>query len=276
MSMEPVMINMAVTGAVHKKEDNPDLPVTVDEMVEDVCKCTAMGVTLVHLHARKSGVPSHDPEIFRELISRIRDECDVIITVSTTGRIENDVKKRTAALELKGRYKPEMASITPGSLNFPNQASINSPEQIKAILKKMSDNGIKPEYEIFSTGMINYVNYLRRKGYGSFERPYFNFILGSLGTMPARRSDILHLISTLEPGSIWGAGGIGRFQENVSMMTAELGGHIRVGLEDNLFLDYETRTCASNEDLLKRTLDHIDSAGRRPATADEARSILGL
>jgi len=140
----------------------------------------------------------------------------------------------------------------------------------------MKRMGIKPEYEIFETGMINYVNYLRRKGFDDDHQPYFNLFLGSLGTMPARESDLDHLITTLENGSIWAAAGIGRYQLPVNTMAIRKGGHVRVGLEDSLYIDYESRDHASNPDLVRRIVEIAGEESRMIATVDETREILGL
>lgn len=274
--MDPMIINLAVTGTVHSKSDNPNLPVTVDEIVEDVCRCSEIGATMVHIHAREKGEPSYRKGIFREIISAVKENSDVVICVSTSGRIFGSLNKRTSVLNLDGEVKPDLASITPGSLNFPNSANVNPPGVIKKILEKIKRMGIKPEYEIFETGMINYVNYLRRKGYDDDPDPYFNLFLGSLGTMPARESDLDHLVGTLKNGSIWAAAGIGRYQLPVNTMAIRKGGHVRVGLEDSLYFDYKTRNYASNPDLVRRIVEIAKEEGRRISTVDETRAILGI
>lgn len=171
--------------------------------------------------------------------------------------------------------KPDMASLTIGSMNFPKQASLNSPHMIKKLASVMLEREIKPELEIFETGMINFANYMRRKGFlkGTL---YFNFFLGSLGTMPARIIDLEHLIGTLPMASVWAGAGIGRFQLPVNIASIIKGGHVRVGLEDNIYYDSVKKTLATNEQQIKRLVDFSKKIGRDVATPQEAKTMLGL
>lgn len=274
---EKLIINVALTGNVHMKEDNPNLPIEPDEIAGDVRKCFDAGARVFHIHARGSdGASSPNRELFSEIFSKVRKKTpEAIICATTSGRMYHEFEQRSEVLEIEGELKPEMASLTLGSLNFPKSASVNSPDTIVRLANKMKEKGIKPELEVFETGMINYAVYLARKGH--LESPlFFNLILGNLGSMPARIPDIVHMAGSLPPGSLWGAGAAGRFQLTTNAAAVLMGGHVRVGLEDNIYYDYEKSQLATNESLVKRIVRIAGEIGRPVASADEARSILGL
>jgi uncharacterized protein (DUF849 family) len=139
----------------------------------------------------------------------------------------------------------------------------------------MNEKNIRPELEVFETGMINYAAYMMRKDY--FSKPlYFNFILGNLGSMPARTQDICHMVNSVPPGSCWGAGAAGRFQLTTNVSAILMGGHVRTGLEDNIYYDYDKTQLATNEDLVKRLVRIANEVGRPIASPQETREILGL
>jgi len=275
--MRKLIINVALTGNFSSKSVNPSVPYTPDEIAEDVCRCFDAGATTFHIHAREDdGRPSCRKELFEEIISKVRKRCpEAILGVTTSGRIFKSFEERSAVLDMEGELRPDMASLTMGSMNFPTQPSINSPEMIEALAKKMLQNGVKPELEAFETGMINHAVYMHRKGI--LEGPLcFNLFFGLLGTMPGRMVDIVHQVSSLPPGSVWGAAGGGRFQLPVNNVAIIMGGHVRVGLEDNLYYDTEKTVPATNEMLVKRVVRVANELGRPIAKPDEAREILGL
>lgn len=272
-----LIINVALTGNIPMKTDNPHVPIHPDEIIDDARKCFKAGATFFHVHARDEyGKPSFDKSLFEEIVAGVRKNCKgAVICLTTSGRIFNDYDKRAAALALEGEMKPEFASLTLGSMNFPNEASINTPETVKRLADSMKGKGIRPELEIFDTGMVNYAIYLARKG---FLKPpfHFNMFFGLLGTMPARAIDMCHIVHSLPGNSTWCAAGGGRFQLPVNVSAMLMGGHVRVGLEDNLYLDYDKRELATNEELVKRIV-RIAGEIRRPiADAGQAREMLGL
>ncbi len=218
------------------KKMTPHVPVTPDEIIEDVLQAASLGVTIVHLHARDpvTGEPTYKKEIYGEIIRGIRKEnTDLILCVSTSGRTYSEFEKRSECLELDGELKPEFASLTLSSLNFNKQASINAPDMIKNLAKKMMGRGIRPELEVFDLGMINYAKYLIKKGL--LAPPYyFNLILGNIACAQA---DMLHLglmIKDLPKESIWSVGGVGNSQLKMNALSIVAGGGVRIGLEDNI------------------------------------------
>jgi uncharacterized protein (DUF849 family) len=272
-----LIINVALTGNLHSKEDNGNVPITPDEIASDAKKCFEAGATVFHLHAREDdGSPSHRKELFEEIISKVRKACpEALLCVSTSGRSFKTFEERSESLDVAGELKPDFASLMPGSANFPNTVSSNPPELIKKLIAAMDDKGIRPEVEVLDTGMANYTAYLLRKGF--LKRPlYLNLILGSLGTMPGRMVDLCHLAHSLPEGSVWGAGGAGRFQLSVNTASLLMGGHVRTGLEDNLYYDYDKSRPATNEELVKRIVRIANEIGRPVATPADARELLGL
>lgn len=235
------ILNLAPTGIIPTKKMTPNVPVTPNEIIKDVLKASALGVTMVHLHARDplSGKPTYKKEIYSKIIKGIRKENkDLILCVSTSGRSYNTFDKRSECLELEGESKPDFASLTLSSLNFNNQASINTPDMIQDLAKKMKKIGIRPELEVFDLGMINYAKYMIRKGL--LTPPYyFNIILGNIACAQA---DMLHLgmmINELPKESIWSVGGVGNPQLRMNLLSLASGGGVRVGLEDNVWFDEE-------------------------------------
>jgi uncharacterized protein (DUF849 family) len=275
--MKKLIINVALTGNFSDKKTNSNVPYSPDEIAEDVSKCFAAGARFFHIHARDAdGKPSCRKELFGEIISKTRKKCpEAILCATTSGRVFKSFEERSGVLGLEGEEKPDFASLSLGSMNFPTEPSVNSPMMIESLVKKMLERGIRPELEVFETGMINYGHYLAKKGH--LKPPlYFNLFFGLLGTMPGRVIDICHQVNSLPPGSVWGAAGGGRFQLPVNTAAILMGGHIRIGLEDNLFYDSGKAIPATNEMLVKRAVRVAGELGRPLATPGEAREILGL
>jgi uncharacterized protein (DUF849 family) len=274
---ENLIISAALTGMVPTRADSPYVPLTEEEIIADAIRCSRAGAAILHLHARdRFGQPTYRQEVYHKIILEIRMQCpDVIICVSTSGRVHNEFQRRSEVLNLEGDAKPDMASLTLGSMNFPKEASINTPEMIARLAAAMAEKQIKPELEVFETGMLNYAAYLIKKGLLR-GKVFCNFLLGSLGTMPARICDIEHLKNTMPTDCIWAAAGIGRFQLPVNIAAIKMGGHVRVGLEDNLFLDYQKQELATNEQLVSRLVAFSRFIGREVATPTEARHLIGL
>lgn len=168
-----------------------------------------------------------------------------------------------------------MASLTLGSMNFPQQASVNEPAMIRKLADAMNERGIVPELEVFDLGMIDYAKYLIERK--ALREPfYFNILLGSLGTLSATAFHLATAVMSLPAGATWAGAGIGRFQFSVNSMAITMGGHVRVGLEDNLLHDPETKDPATNRWLVERLATLAGAAERRIATPDEARTMIGL
>jgi uncharacterized protein (DUF849 family) len=274
---EKLIINVALTGMVPTKIDNPYVPITPEEIIKDACKCYKAGASIVHIHAREdNGKPSYKSTIFEQIISGIKKKCpDLLICVTTSGRLFRNFDQRSEVLSIGEDMKPELASLTLGSLNFPKSASVNSPNIIKKLASKMDEVGMKPELEVFEVGMLNFAVYLIKKKY--LKPPlYVNLLLGSLGTMPARTIDLCHLVHSLPKKSIWGGAGIGKFQLPINVTAIVMGGHVRLGLEDNLYYDSNREIYATNEKLVKRIARIAKEVGREIANPAEARRILNL
>ena len=278
MSNRKFILNFAPTGMIPTKEMTPYVPVTPDEIINDVLNVVDLGITMVHLHARdpETGEPTYKKEIYAEIIRGIRKkEKDLILCVSTSGRNFNEFEKRSECLNLEGELKPDFGSLTLSSLNFNKQASINSPQMIQDLARKMLERGIKPELEVFDLGMINYAKYLIHKG---LLRPpyYFNLILGNIACAQA---DMLHLglmIKELPEGSIWSVGGVGNYQLQMNAIAIVAGGGVRIGLEDNIWYDEERTRLATNRDLVERIVSIAKAMGCEPYGPKEARDLLKL
>ncbi len=276
--MQKVIINLCPTGMVGVKSDNPNIPITPDEIIADVLACADLGVSIAHIHAREeNGKPSWRKEIFAEIIAGIREKNDsIILNTTTSGRDWGEFEKRSDCLDLSGDLKPDMASLTIGSMNFIKSASINEPDMIKRLAIKMKEKGIKPELEVFEPGMVNKANYLIQKGIIDSNSPYFNILLGSLGTSPLTPLSLASFISQLPQGAVWSLAGIGNYQLDANLAAISFGGGVRIGLEDNNYLDREKNVLATNVALVERITKFIRDAGLEIATPQEARVILGV
>jgi len=260
------------------KEMTLHVPLTVSEIVEDVHQACEIGITMLHLHARdpETGAPAWDPEIYVDIIKGIRMFApDLIICVSTSGRVFNDFEKRSACLFLQGDIKPDMASLTLSSLNFNKIPSINSPDMIIQLAKQMAKTGIKPELEVFDVGMINYAHYLIKK---KLLTPpyYFNLILGNIACAQA---NLLHagiMIQDLPANSFWSLAGVGDSQLRMNSVAMAIGGGVRVGLEDNIWLDQRRTRLATNADLLKRIYILAQANERIVVSSERMREYLCL
>ncbi len=232
---------------------------------------------MLHIHVRdEAGAPTWRPEFFERVFLDIRRHCpEVILVASTSGRTDNRLEHRAAVLDLDGRAKPDMASLTLGSLNFPHEGSLNAPGTIQALLEKMRARGIRPELEVFEIGMLNYAFHLSRKDL--LDEPcYVNLILGSLGTVPGRMHDLCALVHEIPSSWTWAAAGIGTYQLPVNAAALVMGGHVRVGLEDNLYMDFGKKKPATNRLLVERVARIAGELGRPIARPAEVREWLEL
>jgi 3-keto-5-aminohexanoate cleavage enzyme len=269
---DKLIINAAITGAVLSKSDTPFLPTTIAEIVECAERVRDAGAAIVHLHARNpDGSPCYDSAVYCEIVDRVRAATDLVVCVSLSGRFVSDVAVRAAALAAR----PDLASLTVGSMNFMTQPSINSPDTIRELAERIQTAGATPELEVFDAGFAHIASYLSHKGV--LRPPYYvNIILGSLGTAPLDLIGLGHIVSLLPPSSIWSVGGLGRFQLDANVTAVSAGGHVRVGLEDNIYYDRGRKDLADNVRLVDRIARLGREMGREPATPAEARSMIGL
>ena len=272
------IISFTPTGMIPTKMMTPFVPITVEEIVEQVLEAADIGITMVHLHARdkETGEPTWKAEVYGEIISGIRKYCnDLIVCVSLSGRTYSEFEKRSEVLQLEGNLKPDMGSLTLSSLNFNNQASVNAPEMIQSLALEMNRRDILPELEAFDAGMINYAKYLERKGV--LKSPhYFNLILGNIACAQA---DLLHagiMVNDLPEDSLWSLGGIGNAQLVMNTIAIATGGGVRIGLEDNIWYDNQRTQLATNTALVSR-IRQIAEANERPIMGSaELRKLLNL
>lgn len=271
---QPCIITVAITGAVPKKKDNPAVPVTPPQQIESTHEAFEAGAALVHIHVRNPDEsPGSDPELYGRVAEGVRKHCPGMIVQFSTGGRGRDMSQRGAMLHLK----PDMASLATGSVNFPDRIYENPPDFVENLARVMLENDVKAEVEVFDLAMLYNAANLVKKGLLK-ERPHVQFVMGIPNAMPARRTVFDFCRSELEavlPGATWVAAGVARHQWEVNQWCLETGGHCRTGLEDNLKID-ANRLAASNAELVKKIADHCERYERRPATAAEARQILGL
>jgi 3-oxoadipate:acetyl-CoA acetyltransferase len=272
-----LIINVCLTGMIPTKDMTKFVPVTPEEIAEDAIRCYDEGASIVHLHAREEdGKPTWKASIYENIITRIRKERpDMICCISTSGRNWPEFERRTEALYLTGEAKPDMASLTLGSLNFPTGPSVNSIKMVSRLAQTMLENGIKPELEVFDPGMINLGKILESKGIITGKK-YWNLLFGSMNSIPADVNSMNYLTSLLPENSVWAAAGIGQFQLPINAASIIMGGNVRVGLEDNIYYNYEKKQLATNVDLVKR-LKRISNELYRPvAQAWKVRELLEI
>lgn len=273
-----LIVNFCPTGMIPTKSMTPHVPITPAEVIDDACRALELGVAIVHLHARDAGgAPTYRAEIYEEMILGIRSHCaDAIICVSCSGRNFPEFERRSEVLDLTGMARPDLASLTLTTLDFPTGTSQNAPEMVIALGEKMVANGIKPELECFDFGMINAANMLI--GHGLLGNPpyYFNLLLGSRYSVPATARHLSNMLADLPPESVWSAAGIGLFQLPMNVLAIAMGGHCRVGLEDNIYHGFDRRQLATNLGLVERVANLAENFGRTLASPARARALLGL
>ena len=277
--MAKTIITVATTGAWPKKENNPNVPMTPSEIAEDVYDCWQAGAAIAHLHMRDdegNGTMSKDK--FAETISLLRKshpDCDVVLNLTTSGDLY--ATDETRQLHLK-ELRPEMASYDCGSMNWMNNALfINSPAFLEELGKNMQAWGVKPEIEAFDPGMIANAAYYLKKGV--LKAPlHFQFCMGCANGIPGSMKNLVFMKETMEslcPGSTWSTFGVGRSAMEMLYGAVALGGHIRVGMEDNV-LYAKGQLASSNRQFVERAARVIREYGIEVATPAEAREILGL
>ena len=272
--MTPIIITTAITGALPRKKDNPAVPTTPQEQIESTHAAYEAGSALVHIHVRdKDENPSSDPDLFARVQEGVRKHCPGMIIQFSTGGRGRKPQERGASLYLK----PDMASLTTGSVNFPNQIYENPPDFIESLCRSMLEFGVKPEIEVFDAAMLyNSAELVKR---GLIKRPlHVQFVMGIPNAMPARRTLLEFLVGEMKeilPDATWSALGMARNQLVVNKWCLQMGGHTRTGMEDNVRIGKD-RLAASNAELVTLVVEAAGAYGRRPATPDEARQILGL
>lgn len=271
--MEKLIITAAICGAEVTKEHNPAVPYTVEEIAREAASAYNAGASIIHLHVRDDdGTPTQSKERFKVCIEAIKERCpDVIIQPSTGGAVGMTNAERLQPVELL----PEMATLDCGTCNFGgDDIFVNTENTIKEFGQKMIELGIKPEVEVFDKGMIDMA--IRLAGKGFIKTPmHFNFVMGVNGGISATPRDLVFMAGSIPQGSTFTVSGIGRNQFPMAVTSIIMGGHVRVGFEDNVYLSKGV-LAKSNGELVEKAVRLARELGREIATPDEARRILGL
>ncbi len=268
--MDPLVITVAPVGAELTPAQTPHLPVTPAQLGAVARAVRGAGASIVHVHCRNDdGTNTHDVARFAAAYDAIRANSDLIVQFSTGGAIGMTPHERAAPLELR----PEMATLTCGSVNFGDEIFENSFPVMRGILAAMSRYGVVPELEIFDLGHLANARLLAKSGALTLPQ-HVDFVLGVPGGLDASVENLVACVRALPPGCTWSVAGIGRMQLPLAVVAIVMGGHVRVGLEDNIY--YERGRLASNEELVARVARIAAELGRPVATPDAARAILGL
>ena len=271
--MEKLIITAAICGAEVTKAHNPAVPYTVAEIGQEAFKARQAGASIIHLHVREDdGTPTQSKDRYKLCIDEIKRLCpDVIIQPSTGGAVGMSNTERLQPVDLK----PEMATLDCGTCNFGgDDVFVNTENMIIEFGEKMNALGIKPELEVFDKGMIDMALRLHQKGH--IKTPmHFNFVMGVNGGISAEPRDLVFMRGSIPDGATFTVSGIGRFQFSVAVMGIVMGGHVRVGFEDNVFISKGV-PAKSNAELVERVVRLANELGREIATPTEAREILGL
>ncbi|MBU3127275.1 3-keto-5-aminohexanoate cleavage protein [Clostridium tagluense] len=271
--MGKLIITAAICGAEVTKEHNPNVPYTVEEIAVEAEKAYRAGASIIHLHVRKDdGTPTQDRERFKACMEAIKERCpDVIVQPSTGGAVGMSNAERLRPVDLK----PEMATLDAGTCNFGgDDVFVNTENTIKEFGQKMMELSVKPEIEVFDKGMIDMAIRLQKKGF--IKTPmHFNFVMGVNGGISATPRDLVFMAGSIPVGSTYTVSGIGRSEFQMAAMAIIMGGHVRVGFEDNVYIE-KGIPAKSNAELVERVVRLAKELGREIASPKEAREILGL
>ena len=271
--MSKLIITAAICGAEVTKAQNPAIPYTVSEMVAEARRAYDAGAAILHIHVRKDdGTPTQDRERFRTVMDAIRAELpDVIMIPSTGGAVGMSPEERLQATELF----PEMATLDCGTCNFGDDIFDNTMPTMRAFGRRMLENRIKPEYECFEMGHLDTILTMAKKGEVPGAPMQFNFVLGVPGCTPFTVRNLSWLADTLPQGSTWTGTGVGRAAFPMAAASIVMGGNVRVGFEDNIYLEKGVKA-RSNGELVEKVVRLSRELGREIASPAEAREILSL
>jgi 3-keto-5-aminohexanoate cleavage enzyme len=272
--MDKMIITVGVTGSRITRQQTPHIPILPQEIAHSGIEAVKAGASILHVHVRdpQTGLGTQDHAIFKEVVDRIRSEVDCVLCLTTSG-----IPGRNLAIEqrlIPLALKPELVSYDAGSINMGENVFLNPPEFLEALAKGCLEKGVKPELEIFEVGMVyTCLKYFEK---GLLRTPlHFQFVLGTPAGMPATPKSLLYLTEIIPAGSTWSVIGIGPGQLPLAVMGMAMGGHVRVGLEDNIYYS-RGRMAKSNAELVERVVKIAREYGREIATPPEARKILSL
>jgi 3-keto-5-aminohexanoate cleavage enzyme len=270
-SGDPVVITVAPTGAEVTRAQQPNLPITPREIADEVVRAAGEGASLVHIHARRDdGRPTTDVDVLRTIANLIRTECDIVIGMSTGAEVGMSEEERVRVLDAE----PEIASLNCGSMNFGDEIFDNSPSLIRALAERVSSDGVRPELEVYDLGMLATAGRLLDAKLLA-EPPLYNFVMGVPGGIAATPENLLAMLHNRPLAGEWTATGVGRHQLPLTTLACAMGGHMRVGFEDNIYYR-RGELATSNAQLVARARRIAEELGRPVATSDQARRILGV
>ncbi len=275
----PCIITAAIVGAETTRAQNPHLPITADELAAEAEKCAKAGASVIHLHVRdEEGRASQEARRFREAIRAIRARTDVIIQTSTGGAVGMSVAERAGPLECTGGDAPDMATLNVGTINFGEDVFMNKAADTAEMARRIRAHGAMPEIEIYDAGHLDIAAELLKQGLVSAPL-HLQFVLGVKGALSASERNLEFLVERMEEllpaGCTWGVAGVGRHQLPMVELAAMWGGNARVGLEDNIYVDKGV-LAEGNAPLVARAVELCERHGRKVATVDEARALLGV
>ena len=272
--MEKLIITAAITGSRITREAAPYIPITPEEIVTSAVECANAGASIVHIHVRdpNTGLGTQDTELFRQVVEPLREKTDLILCLTTSGIPGRNlnIEERLEPLKLE----PELASFDAGSINLGGSVFINTPEFLQAAAILMKEKNVKPELEIFDVGMMITCLRMRKEGYLT-DPLHFQFVLGTPWGTPGTPKSLVHLLDYLPPQSTWSVIGIGKTHLPMSVMGLILNGHIRVGMEDNIYFK-KGELAKTNAQFVERIVRIAREYGREVATPQEARKILQI
>jgi len=269
--MQPVMITAAMVGAEVTKAQQSYLPTAPQEIIQAAIECSEAGAAIIHIHVRDAeGNATQDADLFREVVEGIRAHSDVITQVSTGGAVGMSADERLQSIECR----PDMATLTTGTVNFGKGVFINNQELVETFASRLRTYGIVPEIEIFDVGMLDEAMRLRSMGLIS-DPIHFDFVMGVPGAIGADPAHLMHMLHCLPAGSTWSIAGIGRHQLTLGVIALAMGGHVRVGFEDNIYYR-KGQLARSNAELVARIARIAHEIDRPVATPAQAREILRL
>ncbi len=288
----PVIISCAVTGGADTKGINPAVPATPEEIANEVLAANAAGAAVAHIHVRnpETGRASMKPDYYGEVVNRVRDAgCPVVINLTTGPGARLDVNiespqepgpgsvMRTAEERVIHvlENKPDICSLDVATMNFGDRPMVNSPEMIKEMAELIQSAGVKPELEVFDVGHVRLANHLVETGVIAGANPLYQLCLGIPWGAPATPEAMTLMRDMLPDGAQWAAFGISRFEFPMVATATVLGGHVRVGLEDNLYIA-RGELASGNAQLVERAVEIIELIGDTVATPAEAREIFGI
>lgn len=270
-TLSKLIITAALTGAEVTREQQSNLPITPEEIGHAALEAYEAGAAIVHVHARLAdGSPTQDKEVYREIQTIVTTACPIIFQPSTGGAVWHSAEERLQPVYLD----PEMATLSTGTCNFGRDVFSNPQDFYEQAARLMLECGVKPEFEIFEVGMID--NALRLVKQGLVKEPlHFNFVLGVPGAMSGSVRNLSFLVEAIPAGATWTVSGIGRHETPLAAAAIGMGGHVRVGFEDNIYF-HKGELATSNAQLVARIVRIAKELGREIASPDEAREILGL